>query len=129
MELPKKGVNSNIARASNDNNALVEKNLPLDDDADNSIIVEVEEKRAETIILSEGKTLRILALEMFGDKAFWVYIYQENRAIISNPNNVRSGLKLKIPDIDTYFIDNNNPESISKAKSESIRMLEGKKEI
>lgn len=112
----------------------VENNIiPIDIYSANSDLVglgleveaEVEEKQAEIIILGEGETLRLLALELFGDKAFWVYIYQENIDLIPNPDIVKSGLKLRIPDIDKYFIRKDDSESISKAMQEGIRILEG----
>ena len=129
MELPRKRVNSNISITHNNKNSEAEKMIELDVGADNRIIVEIEEKPYETIVLCDGKTLRILSLEIFGDKAFWVYIYQENIDIISNPNKVNYGLELKIPDINEYFIDNNDPESIYKAKLEGFRVLEEEQKI
>lgn len=131
MQLQKEVVNQNIYPVDNENNVEVDNKLPLVADSDNSDVVkaeavvkaEVEKKQTETIILGEGKTLRLLALELFGDKAFWVYIYQENLDIIPNPNKVSSGLKLKIPEIDKYFINNDDLESIYKAKSEAARIL------
>lgn len=129
MELPRKRVNSNISITHNNKNSEAEKMIELDVGADNRIIVEIEEKPYETIVLGDGKTLRILSLEIFGDKAFWVYIYQENIDVISNPNKVNYGLELKIPDINEYFIDNNDPESIYKAKLEGFRVLEEEQKI
>ncbi|MBF6597802.1 MAG: hypothetical protein ITF98_06200 [Fermentimonas sp.] len=135
MELHKKNVNRSSVLVYNQENIDVffnEKNgknniIPIDIDSDNSNLIEVEEKQTKTIILSEGKTLRLLSLELFGDKAFWVYIYQENIDIIPNPNIVSSGLNLKIPDIDKYFIKKDDSESISKAIQEGIRILDSKK--
>ncbi len=137
MELQKKKVNRSPVFVYNEEvivedtlESIVENNTTAIDfySSDSNIVeVEIEEKQAEIIILGEGETLRLLALELFGDKAFWVYIYQENIDIIPNPNIVKSGLKLKIPDIDKYFIRKDDSESISKAMQEGIRILEGKK--
>ena len=135
MELHKKNVNRSSVLVYNQENIDVffnEKNgknniIPIDIDSDNSNLIEVEEKQTKTIILSEGKTLRLLSLELFGDKAFWVYIYQENIDIIPNPKIVSSGLNLKIPDIYKYFIKKDDSESISKAIQEGIRILDSKK--
>lgn len=85
--------------------------------------VQKKDEKAKTVILEGGKTLRILALELFGNKDFWVYLYLENVDLIPNPNRVNAGIELKIPDTDKYFINNKNPESISKAKSEGDRVL------
>lgn len=122
MEPQIKKVNKYIAPEHNENIVEVVKILsPIVDEQD-GVIVEIEDKQEETIILGEGKTLRLLALELFGDKAFWVYIYKENLDIIPNPNIVRSGIKLKVPDIDKYFIKKDSPESIYKAKLEGDRV-------
>lgn len=88
-----------------------------------NIKTEVEEKQPKTVVLSGGKTLRLLALELFGDKEFWVYIYKENIDVIPNPNKVSSGLILRIPDTDKYFIDSSNPESVARARFEGARVL------
>ena len=135
MELQKKGLSRNTVLVCNEENIdeIVNENNIIPNDiysGDNNIVeveVEVEEKQAETIILGEGKTLRLLALELFGDRAFWVYIYQENIDLIPNPNIVSSGLKLKIPDIDRYFIRKDDSESISKAMQEGVKALEEKR--
>ena len=143
MELQKKKVNRSPVFVYNEEvivEDIVESNvenniIPIDIYSANSDLVglgleveaEVEERQVETIILGEGETLRLLALELFGDKAFWVYIYQENIDIIPNPNIVSSGLKLKIPDIDKYFIRKDDSESISKAMREGVKALEKKR--
>lgn len=135
MELHKKTVSSKTVLVYNEDNieGEIESNnmIKVDIDSVNNNLenAEVEEKKTETIILGEGKTLRLLSLELFGDKSFWVYIYQENMDIIPNPNKVNSGLKLKIPDIDKYFIKKDDAESISRAVQEGIRVLEGKSRI
>jgi hypothetical protein len=143
MELQKKKVNRNMVLGYNEEvivEDIVESNvenniIPIDIYSANSDLVglgleveaEVEERQVETIILGEGETLRLLALELFGDKAFWVYIYQENIDLIPNPNIVSSGLKLKIPDIDKYFIRKDDSESISKAMREGVKALDKKR--
>lgn len=128
MELHKRSVSSNSVsvhnKASNEVNIELDKLFPKDEDSAATNLVEIDQKQTETIVLGEGKTLRLLALELFGDKAFWVYIYQENIDIIPNPNIITSGLKLKIPDIDKYFIRKDDSESISKAIQEGVRVLE-----
>ncbi|MDR2816627.1 MAG: hypothetical protein LBB62_08005, partial [Proteiniphilum sp.] len=50
------------------------------------------QKEPEKTILQEGKTLRLLALDLFGNREFWVYIYLENRDKIPNPNRVPAGM-------------------------------------
>ncbi len=69
------------------------------------------------VVLSEGKTLRLLALDLLGDREFWVYIYLANKDKILNPNKIPSGITLVLPDKSAYFIDASDPHSVAKAKS------------
>ncbi|MDL2257513.1 hypothetical protein LJC06_04845, partial [Bacteroidales bacterium OttesenSCG-928-I14] len=67
--------------------------------------------------LAAGETLRILAEKEFGSREFWVYIYLKNKAKIPNPNSVKVGTLLTIPDKTEYGgIDANDPNSIKRAK-------------
>lgn len=75
-----------------------------------------EKKVVKKAILNEGQTLRLLALDQFGNKEFWVYIYLENRERISNPNRVPQGTELILPDTSQYSIDAEDAISVEKAK-------------
>lgn len=68
--------------------------------------------------IKPGHTLRNIALKYYGNKSFWVYIYQENRDKIKNPNNVPLGTELVIPVSVKYGIDAKNSESVKKAKEQ-----------
>ncbi len=74
-----------------------------------------EVEKYKEIKIRSGHTLRKIALKEYGHKIFWVYIYEENKAIIKNPNNVAIGTKLRIPDKSKYGIDANDNNSIKKA--------------
>jgi nucleoid DNA-binding protein len=65
--------------------------------------------------ITSGSTLRLIALEEYGNKAFWIYLYLENKDRIPNPNNVSVGTEIVIPPAAKYGIDNNSQESIRKA--------------
>lgn len=80
-------------------------------------------KANERIILEQGQTLRLLALEIFGNREFWVYIYLENKNSIQNPNIVPIGTELIIPDPAHYNINASDPQSVSKAKSTGDQLL------
>lgn len=82
-----------------------------------------KEKKKEKIILPIGKTLRLLALDLYGDKEFWVYIYLENKDVIPNPHRVPSGIELRLPDKRACSIDATDIQSISKARSLSREVL------
>ena len=67
--------------------------------------------------IRSGVFLTTLARKYFGHKAFWVYIYEENKDVIKNPNQVPIGTRLTIPSASTYDIDANNRTSVEKAKA------------
>lgn len=57
-----------------------------------------------------------MARRHYGNGHFWVYIYEENKGKISNPNNVRPGTVVVIPDAKKYGIDKDDPQSVEAAK-------------
>ena len=67
--------------------------------------------------IRSGVFLTTLARKYFGHKAFWVYIYEENKDVIKNPNQVPIGTRLTIPSALKYDIDANNRASVEKAKA------------
>lgn len=67
--------------------------------------------------LGRGDRLTLLALEFYGSKDFWVYIYEENKDVMPNPNRLSIGLEVKIPDPRKYAIDADSPSSLAKAKA------------
>ncbi len=75
---------------------------------------EVVEEYKEIEIRS-GYTLRKIALKEYGHKVFWAYIYEENKDIIKDPNNVPIGTKLRLPAKSKYGIDAKDNNSIKKA--------------
>ena len=50
--------------------------------------------------IKRGETLRIVSLNYFGTKELSTYIIEYNKDIISNPNNVSVGTKIKIPKLE-----------------------------
>jgi nucleoid DNA-binding protein/nucleoid-associated protein YgaU len=65
--------------------------------------------------IKKGDRLNLIALDYYGNKLFWVYIYEHNKAKITNPNSIPVGLELEIPAKSVYSIDANDPASIRKA--------------
>lgn len=63
----------------------------------------------------EGERLNTIALREYGHKAFWVYIYDENREVIDDPDRIEPGTVIYIPSMEKYGIDKDNPESVDKA--------------
>ena len=67
--------------------------------------------------IRSGVFLTTLARKYFGHKAFWVYIYEENKDVIKNPNQVPIVTRLTIPSASKYDIDANNRTSVENAKA------------
>lgn len=84
-----------------------------------------EKLRTDTV----GRTrfLTTMAREYYGDFRFWVYIYQENKSVINNPDKIKPGTVVVIPDAAKYGIDANNPESVKRAEALSKEIQKGKK--
>ncbi len=82
-----------------------------------------QQSTPQKVTIKPGERLTIIAERHYGHKAFWGYIYEENRNILPNPNNVPVGVEIIIPTKQKYNIDANNPESIHKAKVHSEEIL------
>jgi nucleoid DNA-binding protein len=80
-------------------------------------------KKPKKTVLPPGKTLRLLAEDVYGNREFWVYIYLENKDKIRNPNRVPSGIELRLPDRAAYAIDAADPQSVAKAKALGYEIL------
>jgi len=63
-----------------------------------------------------GNRLTILSKRYYGNKDFWVYIYEANKERISDPDNIAIGTLIRIPKLDSKLIDATNPRCIEKAK-------------
>lgn len=83
---------------------------------------EIDQKPIKETI-TEGVFLTKLALKHFGNKAFWVYIYLENKNDIPNPNAIPVGTELIIPAASKYGIDASDSASVAKAKALADQML------
>lgn len=70
----------------------------------------------EIVKMERGKTLRLIALDKYGNREFWVYIYLKNKDKITNPDVVPVGLDLILPNKTEYDIDAEDPASVAKAK-------------
>lgn len=55
--------------------------------------------------IRKGVFMTTLSLKHYGNKAFWVYIYEENKARITNPNAVPPNTPVIIPPKSKYNID------------------------
>lgn len=70
-----------------------------------------------------GDRLTLIALEYYGNKIFWVYLYEFNKSKITDPNNVPIGTELEIPAADLYGIDAKSRLSLEKASLKQADIL------
>ena len=76
-----------------------------------------------TVKLQPGERLTIVALNNFGDKAFWPYVFDVNSDKLKAPNLVQAGMTLYLPDPAYYDIDANDEASLRKAKNRGAQLL------
>lgn len=77
-----------------------------------------------TVKIQTGSRLTLLALEHYGHKAFWVYIYEYNKDVIKNPNNIPMGTEISIPNLTLYGVDSTDEASIEKALAREAVLLQ-----
>lgn len=78
----------------------------------------------DTVKVTEGVTLVQLSLKYYGNKAFWVYIYEANKDILPSANHIALGTKIKIPSMPNIFIDPNDTfvmNNIKKLKNRYVK--------
>lgn len=71
----------------------------------------------KTVTLEKGQRLTLLALENYGDKVFWVYIYEANKDVMSNPNQLKAGTKIRIPQLPVGLINAKDASCMARAKA------------
>lgn len=76
--------------------------------------------------IEAGSRLTLISLEYYGSKLFWVYIYEHNKSIIKDPNNIPIGTVLEIPAPELYGIDAHSRSSLDKAAARQTEILSGK---
>ena len=78
----------------------------------------------DTVKVTEGVTLVQLSLKYYGNKAFWVYIYEANKDILPSANHIALGTKIKIPSMPNIFIDPNDTFVMNNIKKLKNRYVE-----
>ena len=92
---------------------------------------EVEPEAASPKVIARvkiepGSRLTLISLKYYGSKLFWVYLYEYNRAVITEPNNVPIGTVIEVPAPETYGIDRRDRSSVEKAAARQTEILSGK---
>jgi nucleoid DNA-binding protein/nucleoid-associated protein YgaU len=75
------------------------------------------------VTMTNGNRLTLVSLKNLGHKNFWVYIYYFNRDIISNPNNVPIGAKIKIPDLNPSITNPDSEECMSAVSNINQKLI------
>lgn len=91
-----------------------------------TIVVKTEPVKASHEVLTDTVRTNYFLTKMsrkyYGSYEFWVYIYEENKDKISDPNHVSPGLVVVIPPAEKYGIDKDNPESVARAKEKAAKL-------
>ena len=105
-------------------------------DCPQALIAQEAEEEAKTeaaspeviarVKIEPGSRLTLISLKYYGSKLFWVYLYEYNKAVIKDPNNVPIGTVIEVPAPEKYGIDRRNRSSIEKAAARQTEILSGK---
>lgn len=88
--------------------------------------VSLETNGSKKIKVAKGQRLTTIALDNYGDKNYWVYVYLYNYKVIKNPNSVNVGMKLLIPKLDKSLVDGANPVTMEMASEVRKALVEKK---
>ena len=86
----------------------------------------VSPKVIARVKIEPGSCLTLISLKYYGSKLFWVYLYEYNRAVITDPNNVPIGTVIEVPAPEMYGIDRRDRSSVEKAAARQTEILSGK---
>lgn len=75
--------------------------------------------------IETGSRLTLISLEYYGSKIFWVYLYEYNKSVIKDPNNIPVGTEILVPAPSLYGIDKHSRASIDKAAARQTEILSG----
>ncbi|MDR0699710.1 MAG: HU family DNA-binding protein [Tannerella sp.] len=73
--------------------------------------------------MTAGSSLTQIAMEHYGDKVFWVYIYDYNKSRIKDFNNIPVGMEIRLPQPNVYDINAKNRTSVQKARKKQSELL------
>ena len=81
------------------------------------------EESVKKVVIQRGDRLTNIALAHYGHKLFWVYIYQHNKSLIDDPNNVPIGTELILPPAQQYGINAKSRASLEAAATLQTEIL------
>lgn len=100
-----------------------EADTTVEPEAESAEVAEPAAPQVVTEVVDGSNYLSRIARRHYGRDIFWVYIYEENRNVISNPNNIRPGTVVTVPPAEKYGIDPNDKESIRRAEQKSAEII------
>ena len=62
-------------------------------------------------VVAQDSRLAWIAKKRYGEKAYWVFIYEANRDKLKNPDQVLAGMQLRIPKLPAELKNPNAPET------------------
>ena len=74
-------------------------------------------------IVGKDSRLAWIAKKRYGEKALWVFIYEANREVVKDPNNLPANAELLIPDL-TERLQGKSPEQITRLIEEIRQTVE-----
>ena len=81
------------------------------------------DEKAVIEVVQPNYNLAKMAKKHYGEKSFWVYIFEENRDKLKSPDDLKQGMKLVIPPASKYGIDAKNPASVNAAKEKEKQLF------
>lgn len=90
-----------------------------------TVITEFKPIAIDTVTTS--RYLTTMSRKYYGDYRFWIYIYLDNDSVIKNPNRIKPGTAIKIPDPKKYDIDANDPKSVKRAEARIAESIADKR--
>lgn len=92
-------------------------------DANKPQTAPVEKVIPARVRMTAGSSLTQIAMEHYGDKIFWVYIYEYNKSRIKDFNRIPVGTEIRLPQPKTYGINAKSKNSVQKARQKQSELL------
>lgn len=100
--------------------------IEVKDTVDSNIVqttpLRVQEEEIVTDTIGTTRFLTTMSRKYYGNMIFWVYIYEENKEKLDNPNRIKPGTVVVIPDAEKYKINKDDSTCIAKAKLKAIEI-------
>lgn len=72
--------------------------------------------------VSTTRYLTTIAKEHYGNFNLWPIIYEENKAILGDPDRIKPGTKVVVPPLSKYGVNPDDPAQINKIKAQGIEI-------